>query len=171
MRIGREMRKAVQNSVLWERYKAERLIKAEGGQMIDIPVVLTLGSVAYGEAPNRWSPTRRAVRQWLSFRGEIGVGLRSSSSTEGIGASLGKTPIRSVWENSLNSHRRERDGSGDAPGRTLTLVHPAPSNCSNLRASRSLSGNRRRAVADGSVLPQSSLDRARKMQFEEPRQT
>jgi hypothetical protein len=76
MRIGREMRKAVQNSVLWERYRAERLIKAEGGQGIAVndgyTGGLTLGSVAYGEAQNRWSPTRRAVRQWLSFRGDRG---------------------------------------------------------------------------------------------------
>ena len=36
MRIGREMRKAVQNSVLWERYRAERLIEAEGSEGIAV---------------------------------------------------------------------------------------------------------------------------------------
>ena len=31
MRIDREMRKAVQNSLLSERFRAERIIEAEGG--------------------------------------------------------------------------------------------------------------------------------------------
>jgi hypothetical protein len=31
MRIGWEMRKAVQNSLFWERFRAERVIEVEGG--------------------------------------------------------------------------------------------------------------------------------------------
>ena len=31
MRIDREMHKAVQNSLLWKRFRAERIIEAEGG--------------------------------------------------------------------------------------------------------------------------------------------
>jgi hypothetical protein len=58
MRIGREMRKAVQNSVLWERYRAARLIKAEDGQ-----------GIAVNDAPIRQSDRSWVVRFALALAG------------------------------------------------------------------------------------------------------
>ena len=37
MRIGREMRKAVQNSLLWERLRAERIVEAEAASVRQSP--------------------------------------------------------------------------------------------------------------------------------------
>ena len=46
MRIGWEMRKAVQNSFFWKRFRAEPLIEAEGGICEVVAGIRVAGDIA-----------------------------------------------------------------------------------------------------------------------------
>jgi len=63
MRIGREMRKAAQNSFFWERFRAEPFIEAEGGIC-----EVVAGNVSLAISP----PRSMAASRHLAGRGGEG---------------------------------------------------------------------------------------------------
>jgi hypothetical protein len=75
MRIDREMRKAVQNSLLWERFRAEPIIEAEGGIC-----EVVAGNVSRAISP----PWSMAASRHLAGRG---VKAREGSVKASIGLS------------------------------------------------------------------------------------